>query len=134
MGMNNTKRSNEICLLASHPGDTEYRRAVLQSVLHFPLRNTEGAEQHITFAEIPNQHLGVQSVKLSATSDANVPVHFYVREGPAELHGDTLKITPIPPRAKFPVKITVVAWQWGRSIEPKLKTAEPVECTFSISP
>jgi len=36
------------------------------------------------------------------------------------------------PRAKFPVKVTVVAWQYGRVLEPKLKTAEPVEQTFSI--
>jgi hypothetical protein len=26
----------------------------------------------------------------------------------------------------------VVAWQWGRSIEPKLKSADPVERTFWI--
>jgi hypothetical protein len=62
----------------------------------------------------------------------DVPVHYYVREGPAEIEGDTLKFTAIPPRAKYPVKVTVIAWQWGRSIEPKLKTAEPVERTFNI--
>ncbi|MGB8356524.1 MAG: hypothetical protein WCD79_21675 [Chthoniobacteraceae bacterium] len=132
MGMINTKRSNEIWLLASHPGDAEYRRAVQQSVMHFPLRNDAGADQHITFAAIPDQRLGTESLKLDAKSDANVPVYFYVREGPAELQGDTLKFTAIPPRSKFPVKVTVVAWQWGRSIDPKLKTAEPVERTFSI--
>ena len=132
MGMTNTKRSNEIWLLASHPGDAEYRRTVQQSVMHFPFRNNAGAEQHITFAAIPDQRLGTQSLKLIAKSDANVPVHFYVREGPAELQGDTLKFTAIPPRAKFPVKVTVVAWQWGRSIDPKLKTAEPVVRTFSV--
>jgi hypothetical protein len=31
------------------------------------------------------------------------------------------------------VKVTVVAWQWGRSIEPKLKTAEPVERMFHLT-
>lgn len=132
MGMTNTKRSNEIWLLASHPGDAEYRRAVQQSVLHFPLRNEAGADQRITFAAIGDQKRGTKSVKLNATSDADMPVHFYVREGPAEVEGGTLKFTPIPPRAKFPVKVTVVAWQWGRSIDPKLKTAEPVEQTISI--
>jgi hypothetical protein len=55
-----------------------------------------------------------------------------VQEGPAELEGDTLKFTAIPPRSQWPVKVTVVAWQWGRSIEPKLKTAQPVERTFYI--
>jgi hypothetical protein len=55
-----------------------------------------------------------------------------VREGPAEVDGDTLKFTAIPPKAKFPVKVTVVAWQHGRSSEPKLKTAEPVAREFLI--
>jgi len=132
MGMDNMKRSNEIWLLASHPGDNEYRRAVEQSVMHFPLRNNTGTDQHITFNQIPDQRAGGPPLKLEATSDANVPVYFYVREGPAELAGNTLVFTPIPPRSRFPVKVTVVAWQWGRSIEPKLKTAEPVEQTFSI--
>jgi hypothetical protein len=45
----------------------------------------------------------------------------------------TLTFTPIPPRAKFPVKVTVVAWQFGRGIEPKLKTAEPVERSFLLT-
>jgi hypothetical protein len=40
------------------------------------------------------------------------------------VEGDTLKFTPIPPRAKFPVKVTVVAWQHG--LPGKVKTASPV--------
>jgi hypothetical protein len=59
-------------------------------------------------------------------------VYYYVQDGPAEIEGDTLKFTAIPPRARMPLKVTVVAYQWGRSIEPKLKTAEPVVRTFSI--
>jgi hypothetical protein len=45
---------------------------------------------------------------------------------------DTLKFTPVPPRSRLPIKVTVVAWQWGRSIEPKLKTAEPVQRSFNL--
>jgi hypothetical protein len=126
MGMNNAKRSNEICFFASHPGDAEYKRAVQQAGLHFPLRNTTGKDQCITFPEIQ------PDLKLKATSDSGLPVYYYVREGPAEIEGDTLKLTRIPLRAKFPVKIAIIAWQWGRSIEPKVKTAEPVEHTFAI--
>src|SRR4051794_2258764 len=118
MGMDNKKRSNEIWLLASHPGDDTYKRAVQQSVLHFPLRNDQGADQHITFPEIPDQAAGPRSVTLNATSDSGAKVYYYVLAGPAELDGDTLKLTPIPPRARFPVEVTVVAWQWGRSIDP----------------
>ena len=64
---------------------------------------------------------------------ANLPVKYFIREGSAEVTGDTLTFTKIPPRAKFPVKVTVVAWQYGRSVEPKVKTAEPVERTFLIT-
>lgn len=44
----------------------------------------------------------------------------------------TLRLTAIPPRAKFPLKVTVVAWQYGRASEPRLKSAVPVERTFAI--
>jgi hypothetical protein len=48
------------------------------------------------------------------------------------MDGDVLKFKAIPPRAKFPMKVTVVAWQYGHAAEPKLKSAVPVERTFNI--
>lgn len=123
----------ELVFAATHPGDSEYRPAVQQAHMYVPARNTEGAEQHITFPEIPDQAPGTKFVKLKAVSDANVPVYYYVREGPAEIEGETLKLTKIPPRAKFPVKVTVVAWQYGRGAEPRLQTAEPAERTFHLT-
>jgi hypothetical protein len=69
---------------------------------------------------------------LHATSDSGAKVRYYVLAGPAELDGDALTLTPIPPRSRFPVKVTVVAWQWGRTIEPRYKTAAPVERAFHI--
>jgi hypothetical protein len=47
--------------------------------------------------------------------------------------GGLLRFTAIPPRAKFPVKVTVVAWQFGSSLDPKFQTAEPVAHTFHIN-
>jgi len=132
VGFDNPLRGSQIWLLAEHPGDRRFKRAVQQALLGFPLRNTEGASQQITFAPISDQQAGAPPVALRADSDAGAKVRFYVREGPAEVDGDALRLTTIPPRAKFPVKVTVVAWQWGRSIEPKLKTADPVTQTFSI--
>ena len=131
--LNTNARNYELVFAATHPGDAEYKPAVQQAHMFIPARNTQGAEQHITFPEIPNQKEGTKSLKLNATSDANVPVSYFVREGPAEIDGDVLKFTEIPPRAKFPVKVTVVAWQYGRSSEPELKTAEPVEQSFFIA-
>lgn len=126
-------RDYEIVLAATHPGDAEYKPAVLQSHLFVPARNTQGASQHISFPELPNQKLGIKTVKLQATSEAGAPVHYVVREGPAEMSGDVLTFTKIPPRSRLPIKVTIIAWQYGHSTEPKLKSADPVERTFEIS-
>src|SRR5205085_5058553 len=98
--------------------------------MRFPVVNKEGRKQQIIFPQIADQKEGVKTVQLQATSDANVPVHLYVKEGPAEVNGQELIFTKIPPKAKFPVKVTVVAWQYGTSLEPKLQSAEPVERSF----
>jgi hypothetical protein len=132
MGFNNPKRSNDIWLLAFNKGDAIYKSIVQQADLRFPLWNKEGEKQQIIFLAIPNQKQSVKVLKLTASSTANVPVYYYVKEGPAEVVGDELTFMKIPPRARFPVKVTVVAWQYGRSAEPKLQSAEPVEKTFYI--
>lgn len=139
LGFDNPKRSSELWFLAEHPGDAEYKRAVQQAVMRFPLRNTEGTPQAITFPEIPAQVAGTTAgVPLNASSSVgpDAPVLYYVREGPAEIRTkegkSVLRLTPVPPRAKFPVKVTVVAWQWGRSIDPKMQSATPVERTFLL--
>jgi hypothetical protein len=130
----------DIWLWASHPGDDKYKSIVQQAVVHVQ-PNTVGAEQHITFPAIPDQKTdlvgrpGEESIKLEATSDSGLPVYYYVREGPAEIHEGkvpTLVIKDIPPRSKLPIEVTIVAWQWGRTVEPAVKTATPVEQTFSI--
>jgi len=126
------RRMGDIWLLASQPGDAHFKSAVQQALLKIPLKLQDGMEQHITFPEIADVKEGIQKIKLHATSDAGVPVYFYVREGPAEVDGDTLHLTTIPPRAIFPIKVTIVAWQYGRSVEPKLKSAELVVQTFQI--
>ena len=126
-------RAYELVFAAKHPGDAEYKAAVQQAHMFVPARNPQGAEQHISFPEIPDQKVGTKSVMLAATSDAKLKVRYFIREGPAEVDGDILRFTKIPPRAKFPVKVTVVAWQYGRGLEPKLKSAEPVACSFFIT-
>jgi hypothetical protein len=127
------KRTDELWFVATQDGDSQFKSAVQQAELILPMRNTEGAEQHISFPEIKSQTNLTQFLTLNATSDAGVPVSYYVREGPAEIEGNVLKFTPIPPRAKYPIKVTVVAWQYGRSVNPKLQSAYPVARTFSIT-
>jgi hypothetical protein len=132
MGFNNPKRTGDIWLIASSNGDDEYKSTVQQLSIRIPLTNNEGVEQHITFDPIPNQKLKTKNLGMKATSDSKMPVYYYIQEGPAEVEGNTLVFTKIPPRSKFPVKVTVVAWQYGRSIEPKIQTAEPVVQSFYI--
>ena len=128
------RRAGDIWLLAEQPGDARFKSAVQQALLKIPFQLKDGAEQHIAFPPPADVRRNVTRVKLAASSDAGVPVGYYVREGPAEVAGDTLRLTAIPPRARFPVKVTVVAWQYGRVNEPKLKSAEPVERSFYINP
>lgn len=124
MGFDNLKRSNEIWLLAHNEGDKQYKSTVQQLTMKFPLKNSQGKPQSITFPTISPLKTR-QKYTLNAVSDAGLPVAYYIKEGPAELIGNELILKPIPPKAKYPLKITVVAWQYG--VAGKIKSATPVE-------
>jgi hypothetical protein len=121
-----------LIMVATHPGDDQYKPAVQQAQLNAPLRIIRGADQTITFPVIPDQRVGATPITLAATSSADVPVSYFIRQGHAQLDGNKLTLTAIPPRAKFPIKVTIVAWQYGHAAEPAFKTAEPVERSFMI--
>ncbi|MBL9116250.1 MAG: HYR domain-containing protein [Verrucomicrobiaceae bacterium] len=130
-------RSRDIVLMAVHPGDSTYVRAVQQSQTRIPLPLTSGTAQTITFTQPADQLNGTSSINLSASTTgtatyAGATVDFYVRQGPAKVSGNTLTFTSLPARTKFPVKVTVVATQYGRTIAPLLQTATPVTRTFWI--
>ena len=107
-------------------------RAIFQPCgLTLPKNNT-GKPQKIAFDKIEDITVGTKSVSLSAKSDAGLPVEFYVVAGPAIIQNGKLVFTKIPPKSKFPMGVTLAAWQWGRSTEPKIKMAELVKQTFYI--
>lgn len=133
MGLDNPKRTGGICLMASVKQDHKYRSAVQQVEIRIPYRNKEGISQRIIFPKLSDVKASVKEISLNGTADSGLPVYYYVKEGPAEIKGDKLVLTKIPPRAKFPVKVTVVAWQYGCSGEPKVQTAEAVEQSFYIT-
>jgi len=83
---------------------------------------------------LPDLPVGADPLPLAAISSAGLPVRFYVREGPAVIRDGRLHLTPLPPRARLPLTVTVVAWQFGRGTEPKVRAAESVERTFHIVP
>jgi hypothetical protein len=131
-GLEANPKTYVFTFIARHPGDAQYKPIVQQAQMTIPAKLTEGKEQHIIFPAIPNQRVGIKSIVLNAVSDAGMPVYYYVLEGPAELNGNKLSFTKIPPKAKFPVKVTVVAWQYGLSGTTKLQSAEPVVRSFYI--
>ena len=111
---------------------TDTLRAIFQPCGLSLTKNTAGKAQKISFNKIEDVTLGTKSIKLEATSDAGLPVNYYVVAGPAVVEDNKVVFTKIPPKSKFPIIVTVAAWQWGRSIEPKIKMAEIVKQSFSI--
>ena len=95
--------------------------------------NNVGKPQVITFPVIPDVVAGTESVPLNATSDAGLPVRYFITAGPAVVKDGKLVFTAIPPRSKFPIEVTVCAWQWGSDAEPKVKRAEIVKQAFKIT-
>jgi len=69
---------------------------------------------------------------LKATSDSGLAVEYYVAYGSGLIFGSKLMTSELPGGARFPVEVTVVAWQFGRGIDPLVRTATPVEQTIRI--
>lgn len=130
-GFNNLKRTGGICLYAQGPEDNNYKSTVQQIYLKIPFPLTKGVRQYILFPGLADVSQGTEWVTLDAVSDQGLDVSYYVKEGPAEIKGNKLVFTPIPPRAKYPLKVTVVAWQYG--LKDKIQSAEPVERSFYIT-
>lgn len=124
---------NDIWILACNPGSETIRKAVQPGKVTIPYPLKEGKPQVLHFPEIGEINIRQKTIKLQATSDSGLPVHYFVKSGPAFVEGDQLILTNIPAKAKFPMKITVVAWQFGRISGEKIQSAEPVEQLFFIS-
>lgn len=117
--------------VASAAGDHKYKECVQEFNINIPYPLVEGRRQSICFPTMEDVSLGTSSVPLCATSDSGLPVYYYVKEGPAKVEENKLVFTGIPPRSRFPLKVTVVAWQYG--LAGKIQTAEPVERSFFIN-
>ena len=114
-------------ILAYHSGDTTYRYAEQQGRVVLPESLTQGKPQAIKFPEIGPLRPDSPPLKLLATSDSGLKVRFYVEYGPAVIEEDTLRIVEVPRRATLPLKISVIAYQYGSAVEPLVQSAEPVK-------
>lgn len=132
MGLDNKRRTASIWLIGEAKSDDIFKTTVQEISFDFPYPQTEGKAQSISFGSISDVRAGVKSMKLNGKSDSGLPVYYYVKEGPAQIIDNKLVFTEIPPRAKYPVKVTVVAWQYGRLNGDKVQTAKPIEQSFFI--
>jgi hypothetical protein len=122
------------CVAIRQPGAAGIRDVVHPVYIDLKaLRNTAGKPQTISFAPIGDVPRGTDRVPLRATSDAGLPVSFFVVAGPAVVRENTLVFTRIPPRSQGPVDVTVAAWQWGRREHPAVQMAEIVRQTFRLT-
>ena len=119
-------------VLAYHPGDDKYRYAEQPGLIQLPEKLTKGKPQKITFPSVGPLRADSRPVLLRATSDSGLPVRYYVEYGPAIIEGNQLKIVDVPCRARFPMEIVVVAYQYGSAVEPYVQTAEPVRQVITL--
>ena len=120
-------------ILVEHPGDAHDRRAVQPMTVQFPSAADGGAAARADLSRDREPACGRAVGATSSDLESGLPVLYSVVAGPAEADGNILKLSPIPPRVKYPVKVTVVAWQYGRSTEPKFTTADPVTREFYMT-
>lgn len=130
IGLNNPRRTGDIWLFAQSEENDQYKSAVQQINIRIPYPQKEGEKQHILFSDLSDVPVGTEPIPLNATSDKGLNVSYYIKCGPAEIIGDKLILNKIPPRAKYPLKVTVMAWQYG--IRGKIQTADAVKRSFYI--
>ena len=118
--------------MAYSVGDAEYRYTEQVGMLPRGFKGlTRGKSQTITFPPLGELTMS-RSVELRATSDAELPVEYYVAYGPATIDNNKLSIAELPKRARLPIAVEIVAWQFGRAVEPLVQTAKPVAQTIQI--
>jgi hypothetical protein len=114
-------------------GDAEYRYTEQVGMMPRGFAGLKkGKTQTITFPSLGNLNVDSDPIELKATSDSGLPVEYYVAYGPATIVKERLQISELPARATFPINVKVVAYQFGRGVEPLVKTAAPVEQTIQI--
>ncbi len=121
-------------IIAYSPGNSRFQSTDRPAHIWLPITNHAGKRQTIAFSSPANVKAGTKSIRLYATSSLGLPVQFFVVSGPVKLAADnrTLRFTAIPPRATFPMKVIIGAWQWGRAVHPRVQTAGPVYRSFFI--
>jgi len=127
------KGGDSIMIMAFHPGDQEFCYHEQPVGIKYPQQLKEGTAQTIDFPPIPDRKEGFKPFSLKATASSGLSVDFCVIDGPVEFRDGKLTLTEIPPRAKFPVSVTIAAMQWGSETDPKFQSAKSQFRTFQIT-
>jgi hypothetical protein len=113
--------------LAFSLGDQEYRYTEVIGMAPRGFKSlNDGKSQTITFPPLANLKPNSPPMALTATSDAGLPVEYYISYGPAVVKDGKLHLAEVPARAQYPLGVQVVAYQFGKGNAPKVKSAAPV--------
>jgi hypothetical protein len=132
IALDRTWPGSPVCVALRHPGTSDVHATVHPGYLSLK-PHALGTAQTITFAALADLAAAATGIPLVAKADSGMPVEFFIVAGPAVVEHGRLIFTPIPPRTKFPVKIIVTAWQWGRASEPRVQTAKSVTQSFLLT-
>lgn len=122
-----------VTFMAFSEGDDEYRYTERVGMINSKrVVRTSGKSQTIIFPPIGSIKAGSNPVPLKATSDAGLLVEYHIAYGPAQIRDGRLVIAEIPKRARFPIRVKVIAYQFGRGATPLFQPAIPVEQTTQI--
>jgi len=118
--------------LAEAAETAEYRHTELVGMMPRGFAGLKaGKDQSVSF-ELPTEMKIGDELELKAVSDSGLPVEYYVSHGPARIEKGKLVVADVPSRANFPLEVKVVAYQFGRGVEPFVRTAVPVERTIKL--
>ncbi len=123
---------DNMMIMAYREGDEKYNYTEQPMQVKFPSALRDGEKQTITF-ELPEKvNPGkTAKIRLEGKSSSGLPVEYFVLSGPAMINEQNeLIFTPVPPRAKYPLPVTVVAHQYG--IPGKFSSAPDVERTLYL--
>lgn len=121
--------ANYVCIRTK--GNSNVREIVTPGGFNIEARK-EGLDQSIDFEKISDVVAGTSSLDLKAKATSGLPVRFFVKSGPAAVSECRLSFTKIPPGSRYPIEVTVCAWQWGRDRGEKIKSAPTASQTFRI--
>jgi hypothetical protein len=113
----------------------EYRKVVQPGKITLKGIST-GQPQHIHFDQIVPHKINRAPIVLHASSDAGLPVHFYVVSGPVQINGDRLTIAEFPRGGARQIPVVLTAYQLGRAAsdtQSAVQQADPVTQQFMIS-